>query len=82
MNYFSILDEDGQFKGALRTVLSFEEIAQIAGWRIISYSANGRKRKAIFNGDGCVVIHHLVDPTRGRGEWRGMGDHPTIEFLA
>ena len=81
-DYYSILDQDGQFKGALRTVLPLGEIALVAEWKVITYQLNGRERKAIFNRDGCSVIPHLIaDPTKGKGNWRGMGDHPIVEIL-
>lgn len=81
MEYYSVFDEDGQFKGAIRTILPLEEIADVAKWRIVRYQINGRGRHAIFTRDGCHVVHHLADPTRGKGDWRGMGDHPIVEVL-
>lgn len=80
-NYYSIMSEDGQFKGAIRTILPLEEIAEVAEWTVNTYGLNGRERKYIFTKDGCYVIPHLTDPTKGEGNWRGMGDHPIVEVL-
>ena len=77
MEYYSVFDEDGQFKGAIRTILPLEEVAEVAEWKVITYSLNGRERRAVFTKDGCQVVHHLTDPTKGRGNWRGRdGERP------
>lgn len=79
-NYYGFVDEYGQFKGMIRTILPFPEIAEIAEWRIVASWTDGeRNRKVIVNKEGDYVIQYLTDPTKGNGWWFGVGERPLIE---